>query len=247
MKAFKTMLKIELRLSLRGMDMVIFAICMPLVMVILLGMLYGSNPAYDGANYTFLEQSFGAISTIAICAGGIMGLPLLISDYRQKKILKRFEVTPIHPAFILAVHLLIYTLYSLVSLITVYFAITVFFHGHFSGSFFPFLASYFLVMLSMFSIGMLVGGLAPNMKTASIMASVLYFPMLIFSGATLPYEVMPEMLQKVVNILPLTKGIHLLKTISLGLENNNILETILLLSALLITCTSISIKYFKWE
>lgn len=29
MKTFKTMLKTELKLSLRGMDMVIFAICVP--------------------------------------------------------------------------------------------------------------------------------------------------------------------------------------------------------------------------
>ena len=31
MKTFKTMLKTELKLSLRGMDMFIFAICMPVV------------------------------------------------------------------------------------------------------------------------------------------------------------------------------------------------------------------------
>ncbi|EPY11207.1 MULTISPECIES: hypothetical protein [Paenibacillus] len=34
------------------------------------------------------------------------------------------------------------------------------------------------------------------MKIASAVASQLYFPMLIFSGATLPYEVMPAALQK---------------------------------------------------
>ena len=85
MRAFKAMLKNEMKLSLRGMDMVIFAICAPLAVLVLLGVLYGGSPAFEGAGYTFLEQSFGAVSTIAICAGGVMGLPLVISDYRHKR------------------------------------------------------------------------------------------------------------------------------------------------------------------
>ena len=86
MNKFFTMLKTELRLSVRGMDMVILALCMPVVVTVILGVIYSTKTAASGAEYTFLEQSFGALSTIAICAGGVMGLPLLVSDYRQKKI-----------------------------------------------------------------------------------------------------------------------------------------------------------------
>jgi len=247
MRAFKKMLKIELKLSLRGMDMVIFAICFPVVMVILLGIIYGSKPAYSGASYTFLEQSFGAISTIAICAGGVMGLPLLVSDYRYRKILKRFKVTPTSPALIIAVHLVIYAIYSVVSLILICLVATLFFGCNLGGSLIGFLGSYILVMLSMFSIGMMVGGIAPNMKIASIVASILYFPMLIFSGATLPYEVMPNALQKAVDVLPLTQGIKLLKATSLGLPVNDVLSAIIIMGVIAIICSSISIKFFRWE
>lgn len=247
MKTFSTMLKTELKLSLRGMDMFIFALCMPVVMVILLGIIYGSSPAFDGAQYTFLEQSFGAVSTIAICAGGVMGLPLVISDYRNRKILKRFKVTPISPALILAVQVTIYMLYSVVSLILVYAVAALFFHFHFAGSMLQFLGAYLLVMLSMFSIGMMVGGVSPDMKTASVIASVLYFPMLIFSGATLPYEVMPSALQKAVDFLPLTQGIKLLKATSLGLPAADVLFSIILMAVLAAGCIGISIRFFKWE
>lgn len=247
MKAFRTMLKTELKLSLRGMDMFIFAICLPVVIVILLGIIYGSKPAYEGAEYTFLEQSFGAISTIAICAGGVMGLPLLISDYRHKKILKRFKVTPASPILILAVHLVIYAIYSIVSLILVYIVANLFFHCNLNGYMLSFLGSYLLVMISMFSIGIMVGGVAPDMKMASIIASILYFPMLIFSGATLPYEIMPAAIQKFSNILPLTQGIKLLKATSLSLPIASVWFPIMIMSLLAVICISISIKFFKWE
>ncbi len=247
MKAFRALLKTEIGLSIRGMDMFIFAICMPVVVVMILGAVFGNKPAFDGAEYTFLEQSFGAVSTIAICAGGVMGLPLVVSDYRSRKILKRFKVTPTSPVLILAVQVVIYVLYSIVSLILVYGTGAVFFGYRLNGSWLQFLGAYLLVMLSMFSIGLLVGGLAPNIKIASAAASLLYFPMLIFSGATLPYEVMPAALQKVADVLPLTQGIKLLKAASLGLPINHVFIPAVVMIAIAVICTVISLYFFKWE
>jgi ABC-2 type transport system permease protein len=64
MKTFKAILKTELKLSLRRIDMVIFAICMPVVVLLILGFIYGNKPAFEGADYSFLEQSFAALTTI---------------------------------------------------------------------------------------------------------------------------------------------------------------------------------------
>ena len=247
MKTYRTMLRNEIKLSLRGMDMFIFAICMPVIIIILLGIIYGNKPAFDKANYTFLEQSFAAVSTIAICAGGLMGLPLVVSDYRNRKILKRYKVTPISPVMILLVQVTIYTLYSLISLVLIYIVATICFDFKMIGSFWKFFLSFILVMLSMFSIGMMVGGIAPNTKIASTVASILYFPILIFSGATLPYEIMPTALQKIADILPLTQGIKLLKCTSLGLSLENVQFPIILMVIISVVCIGIAIQFFKWE
>lgn len=247
MKTFITMLKTELKLSLRGMDMFIFAICVPLVVLILIGIIYGGKPAFEGAEYTFLEQSFSGLATISICAGGVMGLPLVVSEYRSRNILKRYKVTPIDPALILLVQVAIYTLYALASLVLLYLVAKLFFGYQFHGSAVTFFGGYLLVMVSMFSIGMMVGGIAPNTKMAGAMASILYFPMLIFSGATLPYEVMPPVLQKIANILPLTQGIKLLKNASLGLSSSNVLVSVLIMLMIAVVCIGISLKFFKWE
>lgn len=99
----------------------------------------------------------------------------------------------------------------------------------------------------MFSIGFMVGGVAKDIKMASIIASILYFPMLIFSGATLPYEVMPTALQRVSDIMPLTQGIKLLKNTSLNLPIDNVILPLVLMSVIALVCSGIAIKYFKWE
>lgn len=247
MKTFAKMLKIEGKLSIRDMNMVIFAEIMPLVILIIIGVIYGKKEAYTGAGYTFLEQSFGAICSIAICAGGLMGLPIAISDYRERKILKKFQVTPIHPAMLLLVYIAIYSLYAASSMAILWVVAKVIWKISIRGSVVLFLAGWLLVLTAILSIGVLVGGIAKNSKSASVIASLLYFPMLVFSGATLPYEVMPEMMQKVVDVLPLTQGIKILKAAVLGEPVNQVTLSIVIMVLISLICNGIAIKYFKWE
>lgn len=247
MNAFCTLLKNELKLNIRNMNMVIFAIILPLVVLVILGFLYGTNSAANGADYTFLEQSIGALCAISVCAGGLMGLPLVVAEYRERKILKRFQVTPISPSMLLAVEVLIYVLYALVSLITLLLVSGLAWDVHLRGSWGGFAGSWLLTVLSTLSIGMMVGGIAKNAKSASVIASVLYFPMLIFSGATLPFEIMPEAMQKIVTVFPLTQSIQLMKESFLGLTVEHSGLSIIVMLCVTLACSGIAIKCFKWE
>lgn len=247
MKSFVTLLKNELKLNIRNMNMVIFAVFIPLVVLIILGFIYGTKPATEGASHTFMEQSFGALCCISICAGGLMGLPLVVSEYRERKILKRFQVTPVSPAKLLVVEFTVYVIYCVISMLTLFPAAMLFWKIKIHGSILLFLGSWLLTMVSTLSIGLLVGGIAKNMKTASVIACILYFPMLIFSGATLPFEVMPIVMQKIISIFPLTQGIQLMKATFLGLPIDNTLLSIIVMGTVTLICFCFSVKYFKWE
>ncbi len=247
MKSFGTLLRNELKLNIRNMNMVIFAIIMPLIVLVILGFIYGTKPAADGAEYTFLEQSFGALCTISICAGGLMGLPLVVSEYRERKILKRFQVTPISPTKLLVVEFTIYALYSLASLLILALAAKLFWDVTVYGSLLAFLGSWLLTLISTLSVGMMVGGIAKNSKSASVIACILYFPMLIFSGATLPFEVMPNFMQNIVQFFPMTQGIQLMKATFLGLPTDDIWVSIATMCVVTVLCMGVAVKFFKWE
>ena len=247
MKRFWILLKNEGKLSIRDMNMVIFAVLMPLAILAVLGILYGGKPAFDGAEYTFLEQSFGAACAVSMCAGGLMGLPLVVADYRERKILKRFQVTPIHPALLLGVELAVYILYCAVSLATLGGAAALFWKVRLRGSAWAFLGSWLLTMLSTLSIGMLVGGVAKNSKQAGVIASLLYFPMLLFSGTTLPLEVMPPALRRVVELFPLTQGITLMKNTFLGVSGGSGAVAAAVMAAVTVVCAALAVRFFRWE
>lgn len=247
MKSFITLFKNEMKLNIRNMNMVIFAVIMPLIVLVVLGIIYGTNPAAEGADYSFIEQSFGALCTISICAGGLMGLPLVVAEYRERKILKRFKVTPVSPLKLLLVEFSIYVVYCIVSMLTLLPAAMLIWGVRIKGSLFAFLGSWLLTMISTLSIGMMVGGVAKNSKSAGVIASILYFPMLVFSGTTLPFEVMPPVMQNIVRFFPLTRGIELMKATFLGLPVENAVLPVAVMAAVTVICTGVAVKFFKWE
>ncbi|NLD48617.1 MAG: ABC transporter permease, partial [Clostridiaceae bacterium] len=151
------------------------------------------------------------------------------------------------PIKLLMVELSIYIVYCMVSMITLIPAAMIFWKVTIHGTWSAFLGSWLITMISTLSIGMMVGGVAKNAKSASVIACLLYFPMLIFSGTTLPFEVMPEAMQKIVSMFPMTQGIQLMKVTFLGLPVDNIGLPVVVMGAVTILCTVVAIKCFKWE
>ncbi len=247
MKTFKTLFLTETKLMIRDMNNLIFGVGFSVIFAIIMGMIMGDKPAFEGADYSFIEQSFGAVVAIGIGATGLMGLPLALADYRHKKILRRFLVTPVSPAMLLLVQFIVNLLVSLLCLVLVYMVYALFFDFDMAGSFLFFILAYLLVLLSIYSIGMMLASVSPNIKTANLLCCAFYFPMFFFSGATLPYEIMPTALRNASDILPLTQGIKLMKVTSLGLPVENMIFPIMLMIVLAVVCILLSIRFFRWE
>ena len=246
MKRFLTFLKVEGKLSLRSPDGIIFGIGMPIGVLLLIAVVAGSQSA-GGADYSFLQSAFASLLTVGICATAFMGLPLTIADYRDKKILKHFFATPIRPFMILSVQVVIGMLTSFFSaaLVTV---LAVFGFGYrMEGDPFLFIGAFLLVMLSMYSIGMILASLCKTVKIANVVTTFVYFPMLFLSGATIPFELFPDTVQKVCNVLPLTHGIKLLKAVSLNMWSHEIWISVALLIAFAVVGCIISVVSFKWD
>ncbi|MCI8453501.1 MAG: ABC transporter permease [Lachnospiraceae bacterium] len=247
MRSFGILLKYELKLTFRNMNMIISAVLMPLVVMLFLGLIYGTKPAGKGLEYTFIEQSFGALCAISICAGGLMGLPLAVSEYRERGVLKRFWVTPVSPVKLLAVEFTVYMLYCLAFLLTLAAAASVFCKIRVRGSLPAFMGSWLFTMVSTLSIGMMAGGVANNTKSAGLIACFLYFPMLIFSGTTIPFEIMPEGIQRIVSMFPMVQGIQLMKKVFLGIPVDKGWILVCTMAVVTGICAGISVRFFKWE
>lgn len=241
MKSFRVMFFTEFKLGLRNMDIIIFGIIFPIVIAAILGLVY------DQGNMETMNKTFAAVSTIAIAANGLMGLPLTLSGYRYAKILKQIKVTPVNSILVLLVQFACKLCLSLISLVLIYITMVLLFDFKFLGNPFVFMASYLLVVIAIFGIGMIIASLSPNNNMTGLICSIAYFPMLFLSGATIPLSIFPDFLIKILQAFPLTQGINLLENVSLGIQINNVMFSFVSLLVIGILSFLISIKFFKWE
>ena len=245
MKRFFKLYTIEQKLALRSGDMLLFGLAMPVGIMVLITMIAGNKMAGDG--YTYLESSFASLIAVGICAAAFMGIPLTIADYRDKKILKHFFTTPCSPVWILGSDVLCGAVTAVLSAVFVSLISVVFLGYEMRGNIWAFMGAWILTLASMFSIGLFMASMCRTIKSVNMVTSLVYFPMLFLSGATIPYELFPTGLQKVADILPLTQGIKLMKIVSMGQEMDSVWKIVVLLVGITLVCSVVSVKTFRWE
>lgn len=106
-----------------------------------------------------------------------------------------------------------------------------------------------LLLLGIFSfvgLGILVSAIATEQETATQLLFMFQFPMLFLSGVFFPIQMMPEFMQKIAQVIPLTYAITALrKVMVLGAGLAAVRTEILILLIFGVVTLSISVPVFK--
>ena len=175
-----------------------------------------------------------------------MSIPITVVELRSQGILRRMYCSPCSPVRLLACDTVCSGVIAALSTLILTVAAVVFFGYRMQGNVFAYIALWLLTMISMFSIGLMVASLCRTTKSMNVATSLLYFPMLLFSGATIPAEVFPVGLRAVSGWMPLGVGIRLLKSVSMGCYDHIVIP-VAILTAMAVICGTIAVKTFRWE
>lgn len=245
MRRFWRMYRVEQKIFFRSPDVILFCLSMPLVVFLLIAMIAGGKDAAD-SGLTYLQSSYVALSTVGICCSAFMSIPITIVELRSQGILRRMYCSPCSPARLLFCDTLCSGVMSACSTLILTIAAVVFFGYRMQGNVLVYIALWLLTMISMFSIGLMVASLCRTTKSMNVATSLLYFPMLLFSGATIPSEVFPATLRAVAEWMPLGMGIRLLKSVSMGCYDHMVMP-VAALTAMAVVCGAMAVKTFRWE
>ena len=245
MKRFWNMYRVEQKMFFRSPDVILFNLAMPLVALILIAMIAGNKSASD-SGLTYLQSAYVALSTVGICCSAFMSIPISIVESRARGVLRRMYCSPCSPSRLLACDALCSAVMAALSTLILTVAAVVVFGFRMQGSVLVYIALWLLTMISMFSIGLMVAGLCRTTKSMNVATSLLYFPMLLFSGATIPLEVFPKGFQAVAKLMPLGVGIDLLKSVSMG-SYDKLAMPVGILTAIAVICGAVAVKTFRWE
>lgn len=245
MKRFWKMYRVEQKIFFRSPDVILFNLAMPLVVFVVITMITGGKNAAD-SGLTYLQSAYVSLSTVGICCSAFMSIPITVVELRSQGILRRMYCSPCSPARLLACDTICSGVVAALSTLILTVAAVAFFGYRMPGNVFAYLAAWLLTMISMFSIGLMVASLCRTTKSMNVATSLLYFPMLLFSGATIPAEVFPAWFRGAAKLMPLGVGIDLLKSVSMGCYDGITLPVITLI-AITIICGTVAVKTFRWE
>ena len=247
MRGFRELTLVNLKLYLREPIATFFTLAFPPLMVVLFGAMYGNDPSPMFGGYGSMDVSMPAYTAMILGTVGFLGVPITISGYRESGVLRRFQATPMQPlTYILAdiVANLITTLLGMMGLVIIGWLL---YRVQFEGQVMAVILAVVFCGLAMFSIGYLIAGLAPGARTAQVVGMVIFYPMMFLSGASIPLEVMPETIQRIADFLPLTYVVRLLRGLWFGdAWGEHLLETAVLAGVLLV-CTALAARFFRWE
>lgn len=245
MKRFAVICEITMRLFMRDFFSFFFTLVFPVLMLLLFGGIYGNAPIYEGADVRIMDVSVPAYSVMVIGVTGLMSLPLTLSGYKEKKIYKRFDATPVGKISIMSAQVSVNIVMTLIGILILLIAGKVLYQIQIKGTFLSICVSILISIAAMFSLGFLFTAIGKDLKSTNLLCYLFYFIMLFLSGATIPDMLLPDTMKRFSNVLPMTHAVDLMQGTFAGDSLRLHGTELLILGALTVICTAVGTVLYQ--
>jgi ABC-2 type transport system permease protein len=247
MKSLLKMTWMEAKLFLREPMGAFFTLVFPLMYLLLFGIISGNEPTPQFGGLRTIDASIPGLTAVIICIVGLMSITMTMSTYRENGILRRLRTTPVSPLVVLVAQVIVVFTMTALGMLLLVIAGTLVYHVRFEGNAFSVLAGFVLSSLSFFSLGFILAGIMPTVRSAWVVGMVLLYPMMLLSGAFFTVELLPAAVQKVSAFIPLTYVVNLLRGLWTGDPWGKHLLDVGVLAGMLVLGIIVSVKTFRWE
>ena len=196
----------------------------------------------------YIDFLVPGIVAMMIMSNNMNGVAGQIAAWRERGILRRMQGTTLKASTFIAAQITARLLMNGLQALIVLLVAHLLFGVEIRGSWFTLISFIILGTLAFMAIGFIIAGIAKTPESAAPIAGVLSFPMLFLGGVFFPIRNMPEFLQPIVKLLPISHLSTALREImnvgaawsSLGLEAA-------ILGGWVVAAFVIASYTFKWE
>jgi ABC-2 type transport system permease protein len=169
----------------------------------------------QGQDLTYFDFLLPGFVSMGIMTYSIIGIASVIALYREQKVLKRLLASPLRVRHFFASIVLAHLLLSMVQAVVIAGVGMALFGATVRGN----LGMLFLVVVLgntvFLSIGFIIGALSRTVQAASGLGNAVAMPMMFLSGTFFPRDSLPAVLKAVVDLLPLSAMVDLLRGMAL--------------------------------
>jgi ABC-2 type transport system permease protein len=240
---------IELKLFLREPLTVIFSLALPVILLLVLGGVFGNQPSgpgqpvmYRGVGaMNFYVPAYLALIAASVC---MISIPTHLAGNRERGVLKRFHASGVSVPVVLgsqvAVALVLSTLSAVILLLTAALAYEI----DAPASPLGVIGVFLVTTLGFAGLGILLGAVLPTSRAAQAVGMLSWFVMLFLGGSGPPPEVLPQAMQTIMNATPLWHAVKMLQHPWLGLDPG---ISWLVFSGVAILSAVLAVRLFRWE
>jgi ABC-2 type transport system permease protein len=231
----------RIQLTLRNKMFLFFSVIMPFGFFFLYSGVFAKGDP-QGVRYLL-----GPVMGLTVM-GSFWGLSAALVLFREQGILRRFHVTPVTPADMLASSIVANYFLTLPTVLAEMFFAKVFFHIHGFGNLLAVLILVTAGTVSFASLGLVVASVTNTMQETQVLNQLLWLPLIFLSGATVPFPSLPKVVQHVGVFLPATHLVNSLqRAIYFSIPIQHMLLALFSLLFWAFTTFFVSSQLFRWE
>ena len=247
MVGFRKLTLVQAKLYLREPMSAFFTLLFGPSLLLLLGFIFGNEPSTATGGLGYLDQSVPAYMAMIVAIVGLTAVPINSAIRREAGVLRRFSATPLRPLTYFLTDVLVPFVMTVLGILLLVLVGMVVFGVRFEGNLFSLLGGIILGACAFFSLGYALVGLIPNSRAVVVIGNVVLYPLMIFSGAMVPLEVMPDTVRAISRYLPLTHLVALLRGLWFGKGWGDYLTEVAVLVGIAIVGVLIVTRTFRWE
>lgn len=245
MKLLVKMTWLEQKLFLREPLTVLFALALPLVILFVMGGVFGNESTpevYRGVG----AMNYYVPAYIALVAAsvGLISLPTHIASNRERGVLKRYRASGV-PAWALVGAQIVVTLTISAVSAVVLISVAMPTHDVVAPDSVPaVIAGFALVALAFAAVGVLLGAVLPSSRAAQALGVLLWFVLLMLGGAGPPPEVLTGAMGTVGDYSMLRQAVEVMQDGWLSLDPG---RSWLVVTGVGILTALLAVRLFRWE
>lgn len=189
----------------RAKAAIFWNLAFPLLFIIGFPILFG------GGNAEQIRFIIPGVMALNLIAAAFFGITLTMVSLRESGLYRRLRATPLRTLSVVAAHGLTALANVLISLALQLVVAKLVFQLEIRGNPFQILAAFVVCAFALIPLGLIVGSVARDMKSAPAIGNILFFPLAFLSGAAMPLFLMPDWLQQVARLMPTTYVVEVMR------------------------------------
>lgn len=240
---------VNLKLFLREPLTVVFSLALPLIILFVLGGVFGNDTSQRGEQVVFrgigpMSYYVPAYVALVVASVCVISIPTHLASDRERGVLKRLHASSVSVWAVAGAEVVVACVLSVVSAVMLLIAAWLVYDFEPAQSVFAVLGVFVLLTLGFAGFGIFLGSVLPTARAAQAVGMLVWFVMLFLGGAGPPPEVLTGGMQTISDFTPLWHAVLMMQDAWLGLDAG---LSWFIFCAIGVVSAVLGLRFFRWE